>query len=294
MQAQPRAPISPPPAAASAPTPAPPPAETLVFPPSDAAKLTSHLPPQHLQSQDQDQNAPTPQSRRPFVTLTFATSLDSSLSLAPGTRTVLSGPQSKAMTHHLRAHHAAILIGVGTAVADDPGLNCRIAGARSPRPVVVDPRARWALHRDSKVLQLARAGQGLAPFIVTAEREPSAGVAALLAEHGGKFLFVEAAAETGRFSWADVFDVLGREGLGSIMVEGGGEVINSLLAEPECELVDSVIVTIAPTWLGQGGVVVSPPRTVGESGRPSAPLRLTGVEWHPLGEDVVLCGKILR
>jgi len=55
-----------------------------------------------------------------------------------------------------------------------------------------------------------------------------------------------------------------------------------------------VIVTIAPTWLGQGGVVVSPVRTTGADGQPTAPARLTDVTWCPLGEDVVLCGRILR
>ncbi|KAK0722264.1 hypothetical protein B0T26DRAFT_749685 [Lasiosphaeria miniovina] len=75
---------------------------------------------------------------------------------------------------------------------------------------------------------------------------------------------------------------------------GGGQVINSLLAPPDSPLIDSVIVTIAPTWLGQGGVVVSPPRTLDGSGNPASPMRLAGVSWHPLGEDIVLCGRISR
>jgi 2,5-diamino-6-(ribosylamino)-4(3H)-pyrimidinone 5'-phosphate reductase len=78
------------------------------------------------------------------------------------------------------------------------------------------------------------------------------------------------------------------------MVEGGGEVIKSLLAPPGNGFVDSVVVTIAPTWLGQGGVDVVPPRTVGEDGRSAEPVRLRDVTWCPLGEDVVLCGRILR
>lgn len=61
------------------------------------------------------------------------------------------------------------------------------------------------------------------------------------------------------------------------MIEGGGGVINSLLLPEYFSLMSSVIVTIAPTWLGNGGVVVSP---------------LDHAEWHPFGEDVVLCGKV--
>lgn len=61
----------------------------------------------------------------PFVTLTYATSLDSRISAAPGVQTIISHPETKTMTHYLRYHHDAILVGVGTVLADDPGLNCR-------------------------------------------------------------------------------------------------------------------------------------------------------------------------
>ncbi|KAK0715784.1 riboflavin biosynthesis protein [Lasiosphaeris hirsuta] len=284
-------------------------AEALTFPPSYAIQLEPHLPPlQPTSSSGSSGGSPLP--TRPFVTLTFATSLDSSLALAPGVRTVLSGAESKAMTHYLRSRHAAICVGVGTAVADDPGLNCRLSSppgqpAHHPRPVVIDPHCRWDFTAEAKVLQLARAGRGLAPFVVTAVREPPEEKLQLLEGCGGRFIYV--AAEPGapepasgdgagstRLRWADVLAAVKREGLDSIMIEGGGYVINSLLVAPDSELIDSVIITIAPTWLGQGGVVVSPPRTIDADGKPTAPLRLTNVSWHPLGEDVVMCGKILR
>jgi 2,5-diamino-6-(ribosylamino)-4(3H)-pyrimidinone 5'-phosphate reductase len=207
------------------------------------------------------------------------------------------------MTHFLRARHAAILVGAGTAVADDPGLNSRLATAEAadgvsdaaggyveqPRPVVLDPRARWAVGEGSKVVRVAREGKGLGPFVLV-------GHGAAVAEErrraveavGGRYIAVEALAPEGRIAWADVLAVLQREGLESVMIEGGGEVINSLLTAPANELVDSVIVTIAPTWLGQGGVVVSPPRTGGP------PVRLMDITWCPLGEDVILCGRISR
>ncbi|PNY29377.1 5-amino-6-(5-phosphoribosylamino)uracil reductase [Tolypocladium capitatum] len=266
-------------------------AEQLAFPAASAALLEPHLPP--------DASSAAPR-RRPFVTLTFATSLDSTLSLAPGVRTSLSGPGSKAMTHYLRSRHAAILVGVSTVLADDPALNCRIAGAeaRQPRPVVVDPHLRWTPRRGDKVFEVFRGGVGLAPFVLTgvdAGEMPPESVR-LLEEHGGKYIHVPSA-RTGaegrmRFDWRDVLDALSAEGLSSVMVEGGGQVINSLL-DPACHvLVDSVIVTIAPTWLGQGGVVVSPDRAKDDQGRPVPAARLSKVSWHPFGEDVVLCGKL--
>lgn len=254
-------------------------AEQLTFPAADARKLTPYLPPQD-----------TADPSRPFVTLTFATSLDSSLSLAPGTRTRLSGPESKAMTHYLRSRHDAICVGVGTAAADDPALNCRIAGCESqPRPVVLDPRGRWCAGAGSKVLETARAGRGKAPLVVTGVRDRLA-YADVLEGAGGGVVRV-GVDDRGRFSWRETLEALGREGIRSVMVEGGGVVINSLLDPANHDLIDSVIVTIAPTWLGQGGVVVSPER-VHEAGNAIPAARLSDVSWNPLGEDVVLCGRL--
>lgn len=208
------------------------------------------------------------------------------------------------MTHYLRSRHDAICVGVGTAVADDPGLNCRLAGlslARQPRPVVVDPHARWQLGDRTKVIEVARSGLGLAPFVVTCVSDPPPRTRSVLERHGGKFIILHGSrnrhpqdhhAGTTRLAWQDILTALYDEGLRSVMVEGGGSVINSLL-DPACHaLIDSVIVTIAPTWLGQGGVVVSPDRTRDGAGHPVPAARLTDVSWHPFGEDVVLCGKI--
>ncbi|KAJ6086588.1 hypothetical protein N7467_005502 [Penicillium canescens] len=272
---------------------APTPREALDFPESDRGFLNPHLPPQVGTADD-----------LPFTTLTFATSLDSSLALSPGARTVLSGPQSKAMTHYLRSRHDGILIGVGTAVADDPGLNCRIAGVGGygneglngqPQPVVIDPSARWDFSDDSKLFQLCREGRGRAPWIVTALDRPPPEKQALLEEYGGRFISLEMPkSEAGRhqINWHDLLVTLKSNGLLSVMVEGGGQVINSLLSPSHMSLLNSVIVTIAPTWLGQGGVVVSPARRFDDGGNAISAARLTNVKWYPFGEDVVLCGQV--
>jgi 2,5-diamino-6-(ribosylamino)-4(3H)-pyrimidinone 5'-phosphate reductase len=250
--------------------------ETLHFPAEQAAKLEQYLP-----QKGSDLH----------LTLTFATSLDSAISLRPGVQTALSGPESKAMTHYLRSKHKAILIGVGTAIADDPGLNCRIEGSTSqPRPVIVDPRARWPLNSELKVIRLAREGKGLAPFVIVSSAAMVADQSDKdLKDWGGKYIKVPERAGGG-FSWSHIMQILKSEGLDSVMVEGGGTVINSLLWEENLEYINSVILTIAPTWLGKGGVVVSPDRDRGEQGNVPA-ARLRDVKWCPLGEDVVLCGR---
>ncbi|KAK8010699.1 riboflavin biosynthesis protein Rib7 [Apiospora arundinis] len=280
---------------------------TLTFPEADARKLEPHLPPRRSSP------APTPSSSStrgdappdslPFVTLTYATSLDSALALAPGTRTTLSGPQSKAMTHYLRSRHAAICVGVGTALADDPGLNCRIAPSGSanerpqqPRPIIIDPRQRWAFTSQSKVMQLARAGRGLAPYILIAAAgpEPPAERRRLLEELGGKYISLGGSPSSSVMEWRDILRAVKAEGLDSIMVEGGGQVISSLLGAANADLINSVIITIAPTWLGGGSVFVAPARRLEGDGNPVAAGRLVDTAWIPLGEDVVLCGKISK
>jgi 2,5-diamino-6-(ribosylamino)-4(3H)-pyrimidinone 5'-phosphate reductase len=236
---------------------------------------------------------------KPHVTLTFATSLDSQLSLSPGVQTALSGPESKAMTHYLRSKHDAILIGVGTALADNPSLNCRIEGVggyggedldRQPRPVIIDPKGRWEFTAESKVLKLAKEGKGKAPIIFTKvhiDRERTK----LMESLGGR---VDVSGQQDptkwRISWEYVLSTLYADGIGSIMIEGGGSVINDLLSPGNIGLVDSVIVTIAPTWLGKGGVQVCPDERV-ENGARLPVARLKDVKWVPLGDDVVLCGR---
>ncbi|KAJ0162955.1 putative 2,5-diamino-6-ribosylamino-4(3H)-pyrimidinone 5'-phosphate reductase [Colletotrichum tanaceti] len=265
-------------------------AETLQIPDEDVAWLSPHLPSESAIQSAGYQN-------RPFVTLTFATSLDSSLSLAPGVRTRLSGPESKAMTHYLRRQHAAILVGVGTVLADDPGLNCRISGAgldAQPRPVVLDPRGRWDFTERSKVFEIARAGKGLAPFVLIGAAAIDSERQQVLEAHGGKFVVLDTQEAQPRFDWPSILSVLHDEGLDSVMIEGGGQVINSLLSPEYHQLVDAVIVTLAPTWLGRGGVVVSPDRVHTSEGTPVPAARLADAAWHQFGEDIVLCGKLGR
>ncbi|KUI64413.1 2,5-diamino-6-ribosylamino-4(3H)-pyrimidinone 5'-phosphate reductase [Cytospora mali] len=271
------------------------PKEAMEFPESDREFLEPHLPPK-------DGSTPHPDS--PFVTLTFATSLDSSLALSPGAPTAISGPQSKALTHYLRSRHDGILIGVGTAVADDPSLNCRLVGvggyggeglAGQPRPVVIDRTGRWNFTEDSKLFKLCREGRGRAPWIVTAVKDPPAENVALLQEYGGRYVKMDVTmSDVGqnRLDWGELMVTLKKNGLNSVMVEGGGHIINSLLEPEYLSIISMVIVTIAPTWLGQGGVVVSPARRFDDGGLAIPAARLSGARWYPLGEDVILCGRL--
>lgn len=275
--------------------------DTLTFHPQTACFLAPYLPAVF----------PTSSTTHPypFTTLTYAASLDSHLSLSPGAQTYLSGPLSKSLTHYLRSRHSAILIGVSTAVADDPGLNSRLRGVDlegQPRPIIIDPDFRWEFTRDSRVLKTAREGNGKAPYIIVNASNTAAvdeDRLRWLAEAGGRvFWMPELPSEPGprsssssrsRWGWDQILGFIKSEcKVDSLMIEGGGVVINSLLSSPEnLKLINSVVITIAPVYLGQGGVNVSPAAQTGELGQRVSAVKFKEVQWNVLGNDVVMVAR---
>ena len=224
--------------------------DTLQFPPQTANFLQPYLPPSDRLLMN----------GLPFVTLTYASSIDSFLAIAHGAQTKLSGPQSKAMTHYLRSKHDAILIGVGTALVDNPTLNCRLAGAGGfgglgwegqPRPVVLDPGARWQLTPDSPIFKAVAEGKARAPWIIIAPNiNLDSARNELLKEYGGKYLGLPELDNKYRIGWEAILRALVSEGVRSVMIEGGGTVINELLQPEYSSMIRSVVVTNAPKYLG--------------------------------------------
>jgi 2,5-diamino-6-(ribosylamino)-4(3H)-pyrimidinone 5'-phosphate reductase len=269
------------------------PPDTLQYPEHARHFLQSYLP----------DHAAIAARQRPHITLTWASSLDGRIAISPGHRTALSGPETKAMTHYLRSQHDAILVGVRTAIADDPALNCRLAGVggyggkgteQQPRPIVVDPNARLLIRQDMNVLRVVADGRAKAPWIVVAPQANLHPMAVqTLKSHGGEFLMInDYSPQVGGFGWEGIFNVLYREGIRSIMIEGGGVILSDLLKPKHAHLIDSVIMTIAPTYLGKLGVQVAPDSCLDGRGG-LLPTRLKDLRWQPMGDnDVVMCGRV--
>ena len=102
-----------------------------------------------------------------MVTLSYAQSLDGSLTTRRGERLTLSGEETKLLTHRLRAAHDAILVGIGTVLADNPKLTARLVGGPHPLPVVLDRRLRIPM--DSEIIQRT----DLIPWVVCGEDAPA-------------------------------------------------------------------------------------------------------------------------
>jgi diaminohydroxyphosphoribosylaminopyrimidine deaminase / 5-amino-6-(5-phosphoribosylamino)uracil reductase len=162
------------------------------------------------------------------VTLKLATSLDARIATAAGESRWITGDRSREQVHRLRAAHDAVVVGIETALADDPELTVRLPGYNGPQParVVLDSRQRLSL--DCKLVRTARE----VPTYVIATGEPDAG----LTEAGVQVLTVEAISED-RPDLKNVVQALANAGLSNLFVEGGGQVAGSFL---RCGLVDAI------------------------------------------------------
>ena len=182
-----------------------------------------------------------PAMTRPSVTLHYAQTLDGRIATRSGTGRWLSGDESLSLAHQLRADHDAVLVGVGTVLADDPRLTVRLVSGRSPLRVVVDSSLRLPLH--ARVLS-----DGDAPTVVaTTGQAPAPRVAAVRRQ--GATVVQAPCDGDGRVDLAFLLRELHGRGVGSVLVEGGASVITSLL---RIRMVDRVVVRIAPRMLGAG------------------------------------------
>jgi GTP cyclohydrolase II len=212
---------------------------------------------------------------RPFVTLSWAQSLDGCLALEPGLPTALSGQESLALTHALRACHDGILIGVGTLLADDPALTVRFWPGRSPAPVVLDSRLRSSPH--SRLV--ATASSRPVAFACTAAGD--AGSQAELEARGARVLRLPAC-ESGWVDLPALLDKLGDDGIRRVMVEGGAKVLTSFL---QAGLGDYAIVSVVPRFLG--GLAAVGQLSGGERPQIKAP------SYERFGDDMVMAGALV-
>lgn len=172
----------------------------------------------------------------PFVHLKLAISLDGRIATKTGDAKWISGEESRVRAHEMRRKYAAILVGVGTVLSDDPLLDVRHVQGKDPRPIVLDPSGRIP-----KIARLLQAGRApiLATHTMSQEsetflREKGATVWRLPSAHGSLDLH-------------QLLAQVAEEGLDSVLIEGGGETAAGFL---NAGLVDKVSLFIAPLLIG--------------------------------------------
>ncbi|MEJ8573707.1 bifunctional diaminohydroxyphosphoribosylaminopyrimidine deaminase/5-amino-6-(5-phosphoribosylamino)uracil reductase RibD [Microbaculum marinum] len=181
---------------------------------------------------------------RPWVTLKLAVSRDGMIAGPGGAPVAITGPRARAAAHMLRAVNDAILVGIGTVLADDPQLTCRLPGMadRSPVRVVLDgrlrmpPQARMLAGTDRTPVWLicGATAQGRQPLL----------------DKGAAILAVPAGAD-GRIGMRSALETLVGQGITRVLVEGGAEVAASLVAD---DLVDEAVIFNGAVEIGPHGI----------------------------------------
>ncbi len=213
-------------------------------------------------------------TNRPFVCLSYAQSLDGSIAAQPGKPTAISSSDSLSMTHQLRALHDCLLIGIGTALADNPRLNVRHAAGEDPTPVILDTHLR--LPPDSRLL-----ATHAHTHILCSQSFDDRRAASLENAHAS--IHPIQGNRQGLLDLKAVLNQLKTLNYRSVMVEGGARVIAHFL---EQNLVDWLVITIAPIMLG--GLRI-PLTDTGPDDRLPARFEIAGTAMY--GPDLVIWGK---
>jgi len=221
-------------------------------------------------------------TRMPFVLAKAAMSLDGKIATRTGKSRWITGPEARAYGHRLRGWHDAILVGLGTVLADDPFLTARLpgGGGRDPVRVILDSQARAPL--DANVF--SRHSKATA-IVATTPLAPPGRLAAL--ESAGAKVLV--AGEGPAVDIKVLFAKLAAMEITSVLIEGGAAVHASAL---EAGVVDKVAWFVAPKIIGGAGA----PGPVGGRGieDPSLAVALDRLEIKRLGEDFCLEGTVRK
>lgn len=215
----------------------------------------------------------------PFGVFKTAMTIDGKIATAAGQSQWISGPEARLHVHKLRDRYDAIFTGIGTILADDPQLTTRLPeGGKNPIRVVVDSLARIPL--TAKVLN-----DGQARTIIAASSRAPAEKLEQIRSRGAEVVQIE---ETeGRLDLRCLFQWLGKQGITSILIEGGAAVAASAL---NSNLVDKVCWFIAPKIIG-GTAAAGPIGGAGIAELENAIL-LEDLETQPVGADMMITAYV--
>lgn len=215
-----------------------------------------------------------------FLSLKLALSLDGRITSRTGRSKWITGPESRAHGHSLRASHDAVMVGVNTVLADDPRLTVRAVPGRSPARIVIDSKLRIP-----ETARLVTTACEISTCVMTTTRADAQRVT-LLEGYGVAVVRVPPTAE-GRCDMRAVLRELAKREVVSVLCEGGAELAGTLLAGKH---VERLYAFIAPLLLGPRGR----PGAVdwaGPEGPSDAP-RLVNPEWELHGRDAFVSGRL--
>jgi len=218
-------------------------------------------------------------TRRPFVILKTAMSLDGKTATKYGESKWITGLDSRKRVHELRSYVDAVMVGIGTVLKDDPLLTSRYTKyQKQPLRIILDSKARTPL--SSKVVK----DTGSRTLIAVTGAAPSKRVAAL--EKAGCKI-IKTRSDNGLIDLKDLTKTLGKMNISSIMIEGGASTAGSAI---ESGIVDKIIFFVSPKIIGGKDSVPA----VGGKG-PSLlknAVKISDIVIKNIGEDIVIEGYI--
>ena len=217
--------------------------------------------------------------RRPWVHAKWAMSCDGRMAASSGDSRWISSEASRQQVHALRGRVDAILVGIETALQDDPQLTARPPGPRTPLRIVLDSMARLPVHS-----HLVRTAREIGVLVAVGPDAPAERVAALRSAGCEIWQSPESSRQA---SLAALLDELGRRDFTHLLVEGGPTVLGTFFELGE---IDEVHAFIAPVLLG-GRHARVPLWSEGASTM-QASVRLADVQWTVLGPDGYLHGYV--
>ncbi len=232
---------------------------------------------EHFDKQN-EQFAHRMRTGRPFVHVKLATTLDGRIAASNGDSKWVTGEDARGRVHALRAEAGAVLVGAGTARADDPLLTPRGLPADPPpvTRIVLDPRL--TLSTDSQLARTARTN----PVIVFAKEDHEPGRAERLRSVGVEVVPAPEVSPDGGLDLIFVLEELGRRSIKGVLVEGGGETVGRFASRG---LVDKLTLFYAPRVLGAEGVpLMGSLKVAGMNATP----RFRVEEVEKVGEDVAM------
>jgi diaminohydroxyphosphoribosylaminopyrimidine deaminase/5-amino-6-(5-phosphoribosylamino)uracil reductase len=221
---------------------------------------------------------------RPWVLFKSAMTLDGKVATRAGDSQWISGEESREVAHHWRASVDAVIVGIGTALADDPQLTARPDGtpacpSEQPRRVVFDSLAR--LPSDSRLL----AATAEIPLTVIVSRAAARADTDALEAAGAQVLLATGENEPARVRSA--LDQLGQLGVASALLEGGPHLAGAFLDAGE---IDEIRLFLAPLLLG-GRTARDPLEGEGVE-RISEAIRALTFDCERIGEDLLVCARL--
>ncbi len=217
---------------------------------------------------------------RPHVLFKSAMTLDGKVATRTGDSKWISGESSRARAHRWRGEVDAVVVGIGTALADDPLLTARVDGvARQPQRVVFDSEGRLPL--DSRLVR----GAAEVPLTVVVSRAAPRTATDALEASGADVVVATGENEPARVRSA--LDQLGARGITSLMLEGGPHLAGAFLDAGE---VDVITLFIAPVVLG-GSSARDPLEGEGVE-RISEAVRALSLEVETIADDVLITARM--